>query len=131
MIALDSNIVLRLLTADDEAQYNRALKALSKLYDAGEDVVVTNIALCETAWVLKRAYKASKQEILKALSEILTIRGIRAMNLSQVNAAIAAYRHGKGDFADYLMLHNARADGCRALMTFDRILLQDGGFIEP
>ncbi|EQD27547.1 PilT protein domain protein, partial [mine drainage metagenome] len=57
MIALDSNVLVRLVTRDDEAQALRA-KAIFDAHN-GEDgaLFVSDIVLVEVCWVLERSYR--------------------------------------------------------------------------
>ncbi len=50
MIGVDTNILVRYLTKDDEKQWKQA----AEIIEAGEQCFVANIVLCELAWVLRR-----------------------------------------------------------------------------
>jgi predicted nucleic-acid-binding protein len=58
MIALDTNVIVRLLTRDDEAQYQHAFRAVSS-----NEVFLAETVLLETEWVLRHAYGFSMNEI--------------------------------------------------------------------
>jgi len=49
----------------------------------------------------------------------------------QIASALAAYRTGRGDFADYLIREHARAHGAAEVATFDKALLKELGFFAP
>ena len=49
-IALDTNVLLRAVTGDDEAQQQLALEAL----ESADVVAVSVLSLCEFAWVMAR-----------------------------------------------------------------------------
>jgi predicted nucleic-acid-binding protein len=51
MIAVDTNIVVRLLTQDDERQYSKILKLFQE-----QDIFIPDTVLLETEWVLRFAY---------------------------------------------------------------------------
>ena len=51
MIAVDTNIVVRLLTKDDPSQYQKAYHLFDK-----NDVLITDSVILETEWVLRFAY---------------------------------------------------------------------------
>lgn len=51
--------------------------------------------------------------------------------VDDVGAALDAYERRLGDLADYLIREEARAEGCDAVVTFDRALLEDEGFRTP
>ena len=52
-IAVDTNVLVRYLTWDDEAQ----AEAAARVIESGEVVAISVIVLCELAWVLRRAYR--------------------------------------------------------------------------
>ena len=57
MIAVDTNVLLRYLLHDDEAQAVRA----DAVFDAGETVLVTDVVLVETMWTLSGAHVSAGQ----------------------------------------------------------------------
>jgi len=131
LIALDTNVLLRLLIDDDPEQFSRANRFILKLAADSEEGVITDNALAEIVWVLQSRYKATKPEIIDALQVISNLIGVRVASRSRFYGALSAYSAGKGDFADYLLREQAREAGCRAVATFDKALLKDAGFIEP
>jgi len=64
MIGLDTNILVRYLTRDDEYQWRQA----SDLIQQNQPCFITNIVLCELVWVLRGAnYRLSKDKIINVL----------------------------------------------------------------
>ena len=60
MIGLDTNILVRYLTKDDEQQWKQAVE----IVEGREQCFVANIVLCELIWVLRgKPYDFSKEEI--------------------------------------------------------------------
>jgi len=114
MIAIDTNVLVRFLTADHPEQSPKA----KALIDA-EDVFVCTTVLLETEWVLRSAYGFSSVEAATALTAFC---GLPRVNLE--DAALAAEAldwTARGmDFAD--ALHVAKARGCDTFATFDRPL---------
>ena len=60
MIALDTNVLVRYLTWDDEEQASEAANAI----ETADGLFVPTIVLCELVWVLKRAYRYTGPESL-------------------------------------------------------------------
>ena len=52
-VAIDTNVLVRFLTEDDEAQ----AAAAARIMESASVVWVSTIVLTETTWVLRRAYK--------------------------------------------------------------------------
>ena len=116
MIAVDTNIIVRLLTRDDEAQFERALICFSF-----DDVLVTETVLLETEWVLRHAYGFDAVDINAA---ILKLAGLPNVALSdELRILTALDWHDKGlDFAD--ALHLAGCQAVRQMMTFDKAFIK-------
>ena len=114
MLAIDTNIIVRLLTNDDPDQ---AAKARSLI--EGAEVFVATTVLLETEWVLRGAYHLAKSEVLVALRAFAGIATVRLEDPVRAEAALTLAAGGM-DFAD--ALHLAGADGCEAFITFDQRL---------
>ncbi|HEY3908353.1 MAG TPA: type II toxin-antitoxin system VapC family toxin [Stellaceae bacterium] len=114
MLAVDTNIIVRYLTADHPEQFAKA----SALID-GEDVYVCSTVLLETEWVLRRGYRFSREQISAALT---AFAGLPRVTLEDAAVAAKALEWMRGglDFAD--ALHLAKAAGCEAFVSFDRRL---------
>jgi len=118
IIAVDANLLIRLVVADDAEQARIAADEL----DRADRVVLPLVALCEFAWVLRRGYGLSKPEIaneLRALTEVPTA----IFDRSAVESGLELLRAG-GDFADGVIAHQGRAYGADTLVTFDRDAVQ-------
>jgi len=114
MIAVDTNVVVRFLVADDHAQAIRAEKALS----AGP-VLIAKTVLLETEWVLRGAYGLAGADIAAGLRKLLGLPGVKAEDMPAVARALGWYESGF-DFAD--ALHLASSGGARRFATFDKAL---------
>jgi len=114
MIALDTNVIVRLITADDAGQVRRA----EALVASGPVLLLTSVAL-ESEWVLRSAYGYSPAQINRALRVVCGLRQVTVAEVDVVHLALQHYADGV-DFAD--ALHLAGARGCSAFATFDRRL---------
>lgn len=116
MAAIDTNVLVRLLVADDPAQTRRALAYL----EARRPLWVSTVVLVETVWVLTAVYGWSKAQTLAMLETASNSRDFAFQSVEAVRAAIAAYASGKADFSDCLALELARAEGHLPFATFDK-----------
>lgn len=116
MAAIDTNVLVRLLVADDPAQTRRALAYL----EARRPLWVSTVVLVETVWVLTAVYGWSKAQTLAMLETASNSRDFAFQSVETVRAAIAAYVSGKADFSDCLALELARAEGHLPFATFDK-----------
>jgi predicted nucleic-acid-binding protein len=125
VVAFDTNVLARVLVGDDPAQTRKAERAFLKHANA-EGVFVSLVVLAELAWVLKAAYRWDRTTIHQRLSRLVRTRGVGVEDLEIVENALAAFRAGPADLADYLIVGKARDVGA-GLVTFDRRLAREDG----
>lgn len=120
MIALDTNVVIRFLTQDDEKQSPIATRFISSL-TREKPGFVSSIVLAEIAWVLSRAYKASRQDIAKAVEGLLRSTELIIENTEAAYRALGVYQAStSAEFADALIAQTAALAGAGETVTFDR-----------
>jgi predicted nucleic-acid-binding protein len=113
-LAVDTNVLVRYLTWDDAEQARRATAQI----ESAETIFISTIVLCETAWVLKRAYRRSNEDIAEALSGLVHSRNVETDRLA-AESGLRMLARG-GDFADGVVEHDAIRAGCDRLATFDQ-----------
>jgi predicted nucleic-acid-binding protein len=77
MVGLDTNVLIRFLIRDDEAQFERACNLIRSEARREEFVCISLLVLLETEWVLRSRYKLAKEAILETFSELLDAGDIR------------------------------------------------------
>jgi len=117
-VALDTNIVVRFMTSDDEQQ---ALAARQLIEDADE-IVISTIVLCETAWALSSGYRYPARALADALRLLIDMQGVE-VDRPVAEAGLKMLREG-GDFADGCILVEAERAKCERLATFDKGLIK-------
>ena len=128
MIALDTNVLVRLVLHDDEAQARTAERLFIRARRNQTPLFVADVVLCELVWVLKRRAGVSRADIVNTLDRLLRTELIVVSSAANAENALAAYRAGKGDFADYLIREQSRAMRATEVVTFDRALKGENGF---
>jgi len=128
VIALDTNILVRLIVHDDVAQARAAERLLIRARREQTPLFVADVVLCELAWVLTRRVGLSRAAIADALDRLLRTELIVVADAAVAEAALEAYRTGKGDFADYVIREQAKAAEASEVFTFDRALRGESGF---
>ena len=117
MRAIDTNVLVRLLTRDDARQSESA----DRWVETGAWVPV--LALAETAWVLSTVYGRSSVEIASVIEILLNHKDLILQDSDAVAAALKSFRKRPSlGFADCLLLELARKAGHLPLGTFDREL---------
>ncbi|MEA5504439.1 type II toxin-antitoxin system VapC family toxin [Halotia wernerae UHCC 0503] len=125
MIGLDTNILVRYFTRDDEQQWQQAVTVIQQ----NQPCFITNIVLCELVWVLRGAiYGFRKDEITNVLEAMLHSAAFEFENRSTVDQALQQYKQGKADFSDYLIGAVSRQVGCTETVSFDGKLKGERGF---
>jgi len=117
MVAADTNVLVRLITREDDQQLPSAEAFVS------EGVWISNIVLVEAMWVLHRTYRRDHAEIARIIRMLLGERHIALQNVDVVRSALDLYeRHPSLGFSDCLILEIERKAGHLPLGTFDRPL---------
>ncbi len=119
MLGIDTNVLVRFLVRDDEAQFERARKLIKREVAAGRRVFISQLVLLETEWVLRSRYALRKIEIIGAISGLLDATDVQLEDEATIEEALFVWKDGVVDFADCLIGARNRSLGCRATATFD------------
>jgi predicted nucleic-acid-binding protein len=122
MIGLDTNVLVRYLTQDDPEQSVRASYLIESECTRHKPGRISLVVLCELAWVLDGAYGYKKKLVVQVLENIMASRELSVENEGIARSALAAFRRGRADFADYVIVFSNRNAGCEATYSFDRDL---------
>ena len=122
MIAFDTNVLVRLLVADDPRQARRARELVVTAAERGERVLIGDIVLCELEWVLESAYKVPRREIAAAVAALDADERFCFENAERVRRALEHYLSSRADLSDLLLGLRASAAGAGTTHTFDRRL---------
>jgi predicted nucleic-acid-binding protein len=116
MIAIDTNIVVRLLTRDDDDQYQKAYKLFNE-----HVVFIADTVILETEWVLRFAYNFDNQHIANALAKLFGLPNVHINHPALLAQALAWHMQGL-DFAD--AFHLANSQQCTTFFTFDKKMIK-------
>ena len=117
MRAVDTNVLVRLITRDDVRQAASA----DRWVENGAWVSV--LALAEATWVLSAVYERGPTEIASAVEMLLNHKELTLQDSDVVAAALKSFRERPAlGFSDCLLLQLARKAGHLPLGTFDREL---------
>ena len=115
MLAVDTKVLVRLLTRDDADQVSAAEAFVSR------GAWVSHLVLAETFWVLDSVYDLTRAQIATAIEMLLNHRELSVQDADVVTAALNHYRRRPAvDFSDCLVLEIARKAGHLPVATFDR-----------
>jgi predicted nucleic-acid-binding protein len=129
MLGIDTNVLLRFLVRDDEAQFEKARRLIKREVGAGESVFVSLLVLLESEWVLRSRYGLQKTEIIEAISALLDATEVRFEDEPAIEEALFIWKDVAAGFADCLIGARNRRLGCRATATFDAKAVKLPGFM--
>ena len=121
MPSLDTNVLVRLLAADDAKQAAQAKALMQRAGRTGDSLFVPLTVVLELEWVLRSRYRYPKEQVLSTLSSLLETRELVFQDEAAVEHALHYYRRNRVDFAECLHLGCAAAAGRLPLITFDRL----------
>jgi predicted nucleic-acid-binding protein len=113
-ITADTNVLVRAITEDHEAQSKAAQSALKR----AELVAIAIPALCELVWVLSQGYKVSSKDIAAAIRGLINGDNVE-VNRPAVEAGLAFMDAG-GDFADGVIAYEGSWLGAETFVSFDK-----------
>ena len=119
MTGIDTNVLLRYITGDDEKQSARAAEVLEAL-DEESPGFVNAVVLIEMTWALKAVYGYTREQIGAVISEIVAAPELRTEHVDCVWSALRLYLSSKCDFEDALIGRINVFNGSRTTLTFDR-----------
>lgn len=119
-IAIDTNVVVRLLVRDDAAQFTAAAHLVQQAETTGQPLLILLGALLETEWVLRSRYRLDKPAIANAFARLLEVDGVVFEHEATVEEALYIWtQHSSADFADCLLNARAAHLSCARFVTFD------------
>ncbi len=122
MIAVDTNIIVRLLTQDDAEQYQKACQLFSD-----NELFIADSVILETEWVLRFAYQFDNGQIDTALTLLFGLPNVHLNHPALLAQALEWHSQGL-DFAD--AFHLAYSQQYKAFFTFDRKMINAAKHID-
>jgi predicted nucleic-acid-binding protein len=119
MIAVDTNVLLRIFVADTPKQTAAVRRLIDGAREQSVLVFVSSLVLAELCWALKSIYRWHKRDMLEALQAILDNEVFLVAERDAAEIALDTWRTGKADFADYMIAAIARHAGAATTYTFD------------
>ena len=112
MISVDTNIIVRFLTRDDERQYKKSYSIFNT-----QEIFIPDTVILEAEWVLRYAYNFKPEDICNAFVSLFGLKNIHLSNPSFIAQAIEWHKQGM-DFSD--AMHLTHCQQHEKLYTFDK-----------
>lgn len=119
MIAVDTNLIVRIVTNDDHDQVRRAVALFER-----ERIFIAKTVLLEVEWVLRFSYQLARDVIAHALRKVIGLTNVEVENPDVVSIALDWHEQGL-DFAD--ALHLASSSRAERFATFDKKMAKLAG----
>lgn len=124
MIALDTNVVVRFLVQDEPKQGKVAKRFFDDLTEQEPGYICREV-IVEVVWVLERAYKLTRKQIVPAIEGLISSKELVVEGAERVGIALSRYQDGGAGFSDRMILLASHDAQCSGLATFDKALAKD------
>ena len=121
MIALDTNALVRMLIEDDKRQAKIIEEMITLAEKKSIQILVLSEVLVETIWVLESVYQCTRKEISQFLETLIFTPTFTFVDSQVIRVATHEYKKG-GDFADLLIVTQAKAYHANKFFSFDKKL---------
>ena len=116
---LDTNVLIRFLLGD-HAKHSPAARALfTDACDGRCVLILTEVAVAESVWVLHSFYNIEREKITEGLGKVILSAGVRCLRRDEMLNALDRFASTKCDFLDCYLAALAESSGDR-VATFDK-----------
>lgn len=113
---VDTNVLVRHLIGDPPK-----LAARATTYLQGEsDLLVADLIVAETIYVLESFYEVSRPEISEAMRALIVMESVRVVDAPLLIRAVEIYEYDRLDFAEAYLIASAESTGVMQVASFDR-----------
>jgi len=120
MKAVDTNVLIRFLTKDDENQARQVRYLFLEVEKRKKTLFVPVAVVLETIWVLESVYDISRQEILDAFTSLLSMPILHFESRQMLRRFGSMAQYSETDLPDLLIAASAEYSGCQSVLTFDK-----------
>jgi predicted nucleic-acid-binding protein len=120
MPGLDTNVLVRYLVKDDQAQAEQARVVIEQALATEKKITVCLLTILETEWVLRSCYSLSKGTVIATFRMLLEVQDLNIEREETLERALYHYENHSADFAECLMVAHYATLGCSPMLTFDR-----------
>jgi predicted nucleic-acid-binding protein len=115
---LDTNVLIRHLTADPPAQARRATAFLA----AADELLVPDLIIAEVVFVLESFYAVKRERVAELVRAVIGFPAIVVVDAPLLLRALEVYEVDRIDFAEAYLVASAEASGVETIASFDRAL---------
>jgi len=119
VIGVDTNVLVRLVVSDNEAQHALAVRFFAER-SPKDPAFIPLLVIAEFAWVLEKRFRFARARVLDVLRALLSTVDVVVEQHEAVAEALAHAETPKIDIADALIAEVSRRNGCQRVVTFDK-----------
>lgn len=120
MKAIDTNVLIRFITKDDENQAKLVYQLFKQTEKNQHKLFVPLLVVLEVIWVLQSIYETPDSEIVKTFSDLLAMPVLLFESENAIQNFIESAAQTSFDLSDLLIAHSAYASDCESIFTFDK-----------
>lgn len=130
---LDTNVLLRYFTLDDEEKAEKALALLTRIENGEERVETSHLIIFETIFTLQRYYQVPRVRIRELLRPVIRMRSLHLPLKSCCMDALDIYVESNVSFADAFTVAYMKTRGIEEIYSWDTDFdkLEDVLRVEP
>jgi len=113
---IDTNIIVRHLTADPPAMAGRATRFLA----SERALLLTDLIVAETVYVLESFYEAPRDQVADAVRSMIAFESIVCVVPALLLRAIEVYETDRLDFAEAYLVASAESTQVGRIASFDQ-----------
>lgn len=118
---LDTNLLIRYFTRDDEKKAQKVLSLLKKVKRNETKVIISSLVIFETIFTLESYYEVPREKIRELLLPILDLRGLKLSDKNVYHQALDIYIEKKNlSFTDAFNASFALAKGVKEIYSYDK-----------
>ncbi len=119
MIGIDTNVLVRYFAQDDPRQGQLATRFMAQRITRERPGFISLVVLAELTWVLRSRYKATRDELIQVVEQLLAHEHLEVQDANAVWLALDEFEQSGADFADALIASLGVQRGCQQTVTFD------------
>lgn len=118
---IDTNIFLRTLIKEDEQVFNECYRILNAIKENVIQGFTSHIVLAEIVWTLSSYYKFDKTDVVKAITGITNLHGLKLIDHFDTISALALFENTSVKFIDAMIASIKEIqDKKMAVISYDR-----------
>ena len=117
---LDTNVILRFLTADKNSKYKNLHSFFHSIEKGEMRIELKLIVFFQVVFVLKGFYKVPKEQIIEGLLTLLRFKGMTIKEKKIVRRSLELWRNNNIEIVDCYLIACLEGDSQNLLYSYDR-----------